>query len=242
MDVPTKGQTRLVILGATGMVGGYALRYALDQPTVGSVTAISRRTLGTSHPKLREVLHQDFGDCSALAGALSDQDAAIFCLGAYTGAVSDVQLRAVTVGYVIEFSRVLRASSPDAAFSFLSGSGADPTGKSRMSFARYKGEAENALVASGFPRLYILRPAYIYPVEPRKEPNLSYRILRRIYPVFRTLFPNQVIRADDLAHVMVNLVVTRTGVAPSQIFENRDIRSLDHSLRRAQVEREKGRA
>jgi uncharacterized protein YbjT (DUF2867 family) len=242
MDVPTNGQTRLVILGATGLVGGYALRYALDQPAVGSVTAISRRTLGISHPKLREVLHQDFGDCSALASALSDQDAAIFCLGVYTGAVSDAQLRAVTVGYVIEFSRVFRASSPDAAFSFLSGSGADPTGKSRMSFARYKGEAENALVGSGFPRLYILRPAYIYPVEPRKEPNLSYRILRRIYPVFRTLFPNQVIRADDLAHVMVNLVVTRTGVAPSQIFENRDIRSLDHSLRRAQVEREKGRA
>ena len=71
MDVPTNGQTRLVILGATGMVGGYALRYALDQPTVGSVTAISRRTLGISHPKLRQVLHQDFGDCSALAGALS---------------------------------------------------------------------------------------------------------------------------------------------------------------------------
>jgi uncharacterized protein YbjT (DUF2867 family) len=242
MDVPTNGQTRLVILGATGMVGGYALRYALDQPTVGSVTAISRRTLGISHPKLREVLHQDFGDCFALAGALSDQDAAIFCLGAYTGAVSDVQLRAVTVSYVKEFARVLRGSSPDAAFSFLSGSGADPTGKSRMAFARYKGEAENTLVASGFPRLYILRPAYIYPVEPRKEPNLGYRILRRIYPVFRTLFPNQVIRADDLAHVMVDLIVTRTGVAPSQIFENRDIRSLDHSLRRLQVEREKGRA
>jgi uncharacterized protein YbjT (DUF2867 family) len=242
MDVPRIRQTRLVILGATGRVGGYALRYALDQPAVGSVTVISRRTLGISHPKLREVLHQDFGDCSALASALSDQDAAVFCLGAYTGAVSDAQLRAVTVGYVIEFARVLRANSPDAAFSFLSGSGADPTGKSRMAFARYKGEAENALISSGFPRLYILRPAYIYPVEPRQEPNLSYRILRRIYPVFRTLFPNQVIRADDLAHVMVNLVVRRSGAAPNQIFENRDIRSLDHSLRRPQVEREKGRA
>jgi uncharacterized protein YbjT (DUF2867 family) len=242
MDVPTIRQTRLVILGATGMVGGYALRYALDQPAVGTVTVISRRTLGISHPKLREVLHQDFGDCSALASALSDQDAAVFCLGAYTGAVSDAQLRAVTVGYVIEFARVLRANSPNAAFSFLSGSGADPTGKSRMAFARYKGEAENALISSGFPRLYILRPAYIYPVEPRQEPNLSYRILRRIYPVFRTLFPNQVIRADDLAHVMVNLVVRRSGAAPNQIFENRDIRSLDHSLRRPQVEREKGRA
>jgi uncharacterized protein YbjT (DUF2867 family) len=241
MDVPTIRQTRLVILGATGMVGGYALRYALDQPAVGSVTAISRRTLGISHPKLREVLHQDFGDCSALASALSDQDAAIFCLGAYTGVVSDGQLRTVTVGYVIEFARVLRASSPDTAFSFLSGNGADPTGKSRMAFARYKGEAENALVASGFPQLYILRPAYIYPVEPRREPNLSYRILRRIYPVFRALFPNLVIRADDLGQVMVDLVVNRTGAAPSQILENRDIRSLAHSLRRPQAEREKGR-
>ena len=236
------GPMRLVIVGATGMVGGYALRHALSLPSVERVTSISRRKTGISHPKLRQVLHQDFGDCSALAGALSDQDAAIFCLGAYTGAVSDAQLRAVTVGYVLEFARVLRASSPDAAFSFLSGNGADPTGKSRMAFARYKGEAENALVASGFPRLYILRPAYIYPVEPRKEPNLSYRVLRQIYPVFRTLFPNLVIRADDLAHVMVDLAVTRTGVAPSQIFENRDIRSMTHSLRRPEIALEKGRA
>jgi len=241
MDVPTIGQTRLVILGATGMVGGYALRYALEQPSVERVTVISRRTLGISHPKLSEVLHQDFGDCSALASALSDQDAAIFCLGAYTGAVSDAQLRAVTVGYVLEFARVLRASSPNAAFSFLSGSGADPMGRSRMAFARYKGEAENALLASEFSRLYILRPAYIYPVEPRKEPNFSYLILRRIYPVFRALFPNQVIRADDLAQVMVDLVVNRTGVAPSQIFENRDIRSMTPSLRRPQAGGEKGR-
>jgi uncharacterized protein YbjT (DUF2867 family) len=124
----------------------------------------------------------------------------------------------------------------------LSGNGADPTGKSRMAFARYKGEAENALLASGFPRLYILRPAYIYPVEPRKEPNLSYRILRQIYPAFRALFPNQVIRADDLAQVMVDLVLDSTGAAPSQIFENRDIRSVTHSLRRPHAEREKGRA
>src|SRR5580692_8698888 len=242
MDVPTNGQTRLVILGATGMVGGYALRYALDQPAVGSVTAISRRTLGISHPKLREVLHQDFGDCSALASALSDQDAAIFCLGAYTGAVSDAQLRAVTVGYVIEFARVFRASSPDAAFSFLSGSGADPTGRSRMAFARYKGEAENALLASEFSRLYILRPAYIYPVEPRKEPNLSYRILRRIYPVFRALFPNQVIRADDLARAMVDVVTSGAREAQSKVFENRDIRSLVSSFHRPHAEQERGRA
>jgi uncharacterized protein YbjT (DUF2867 family) len=230
MNVPSAGKKRLVIVGATGMVGGYALRYGLENPAVASVTAIVRRELGVSHPKLREVMHQDFADCSPLASVLSGQDAAVFCLGVYTGAVSDVELRTITVDYTVEFARVLRGSSPEAAFSFLSGSGADPTGRSRMAFARYKGEAENALRASGFPSLYIFRPAYIYPVEPRKEPNFSYRFLRGIYPAFRALFPNQVIRADDLARAMVDVVVGGMGVAPSMVFENRDIRALIQSL------------
>jgi putative NADH-flavin reductase len=132
MNTSTPDQARLVIVGATGMVGRYALRYALEQAAVGTVTAIGRRKLGISHRKLKEVLHQDFADCSALAEALSGQDAAIFCLVTYTGAVSDAELRKTTVDYTIEFARVLRLSSPDAAFSFLSGGGADPTGRSRI--------------------------------------------------------------------------------------------------------------
>jgi hypothetical protein len=107
MNTSTTDQARLVIVGATGMVGGYALRYALEHAAVGTVTAIGRRRLGISHAKLREVLHQDFADCSALAAPLSGQDAAIFCLGTYTGAVSDAELRKTTVDY----DRV-RASSP----------------------------------------------------------------------------------------------------------------------------------
>ena len=228
MNIPRASRKRLAIVGATGMVGGYALRYALDDLAIGSVMAIGRRELGISHPKLTEVLHRDFADCSALAEVLAGQDAAVFCLGTYTGAVSDAELRTITVDYTVEFARVLRSSSPDAAFSILSGSGADPTGRSRMAFARYKGEAEKVLLASGFPHLYIFRPAYIYPVEPRKEPNFSYRLLRWIYPVFRTLFPNQVIRADDLARAMVDVVAL--GAAGGPIFENRDIRALIQSL------------
>src|SRR4029077_17386141 len=85
MTVPV-GQKRLVMVGATGMVGGYALRYALDNSAVRSVTSIGRKKLGISHSKLKEVLHQNFADCSALAEALSGQDAALFCLGTYTGA------------------------------------------------------------------------------------------------------------------------------------------------------------
>jgi len=128
------------------------------------------------NPKLNEVLHQDFADCSTLAGALSGQDAAIFCLGAYTGAVPDIELHKVTVDYTIAFARVLSTASPTVAFSFLSGSGADPSGRSRLAFARYKGEAEKALLGAGFSRVYIFRPAYIYPVEPREEPNFGYRL------------------------------------------------------------------
>ena len=226
MNVPTAGQKRLVIVGATGMVGGYALRYALENSAVGSVTSIGRRKLGISHTKLTEVLHRDFADFSALAEVLSGQDAAVFCLGAYTGVVSDAELRTITVNYTVAFARVLRGSSPEAAFSFLSGGGADPTGRSRIPFARYKGEAEKALLAEGFPSVYIFRPAYIYPVEPRKEPNFSYRLLRTMYPVFRVLFPNQVIRADDLARAMVDAAVSGTGQRGGPVFENRDIRAL----------------
>ncbi len=220
-------QKRLVIVGASGMVGGYALRYALENSAVGSVTSIGRRKLGISHTKLTEVLHRDFADCSTLAGVLSGQDAAVFCLGTYTGSVSDAELRKTTVDYTVEFARVLRGSSPGAGFSFLSGNGADPTGRSRIPFARYKGEAENALLAAGFPHVYLFRPAYIYPVEPRKEPNFSYRVLRAIYPAFRVLFPNQVIRADDLARAMVDAAVLGIGSEHhAVVFENRDIRAL----------------
>jgi len=226
MNIPAEGHMRLAIVGATGMVGGYALRHALDLPAVERVTSISRRKTGISHPKLDEVLHRDFSDCSALAQALAGQDAAVFCLGTYTGSVTDVEMRTITVDYTVEFARVFRGSSPGVSFSFLSGSGADPTGRSRMAFARYKGEAEKALLGSGFPRLYIFRPAYIYPVEPRKEPNFSYLLLRSVYPVFQLLFPNQVIRADDLAKAMVDIAI-RTGAGTERvILENRDIRAM----------------
>ena len=81
----TVGQKSLVIVGATGMVGGYALRYALDNSAVRSVTSIGRKKLGISHSKLKEILHPNFADCSALAKALSGQDAAVYCLGLTLG-------------------------------------------------------------------------------------------------------------------------------------------------------------
>jgi uncharacterized protein YbjT (DUF2867 family) len=95
-----------------------------------------------------------------------------------------------------------------------------------MSFARYKGDAENALLARGFAGDYIFRPAYIYPVTPRRESNFGYRVLRAIYPAFRMVFRSQVIRADDLARAMVDVAVREAGERRGLIFENRDIQAL----------------
>jgi uncharacterized protein YbjT (DUF2867 family) len=218
----TENQKRLVIVGATGMVGGYAL----DHPAVELVTTIARRTVGLSHPKLNEVFHQDFADCSALAGVLSRQDAAVFCLGTYTGAVPDAELRTITVDYAVEFARVLRATGPNATFALLSGSGADPSGRSRMAFARYKGAAEKALSTAGFPRLYIFRPAYIYPVQARREPNFSYRLLRAIYPAFRGVVPQPGVSCRRLGPNDGDAAVRGTGEGRKLVQENRDILHL----------------
>ena len=179
-----------------------------------------------SHPKLKGVRHKDFADCSALAEALSGQDAVVFCLGTYTGSVSDAALRTITVDYTLEFARVLRGNSPDVAFSFLSGSGAtrrDAVGwHSRATRARPKTRSTRR----GSLACTSSRPAYIYPVEPRKEPNFSYRLLRAIYPAFRLLFHNQVIRADDLARAMVDVAIRDTSEQRSSVFENRDIKAM----------------
>jgi uncharacterized protein YbjT (DUF2867 family) len=98
-----------------------------------------------------------------------------------------------------------------------------------MAFARYKGAAEKAVLAAGFPRVYIFRPAYIYPVEPRKEPTFSYRLLRAIYPAFRMLFPGLVTRSDDLARAMVDVSVRETGKRENLVLENRDILAMVNS-------------
>ncbi|MCP4654398.1 MAG: hypothetical protein GY856_03155 [bacterium] len=213
------------------MIGGIALREMLLSPDVARVTVVGRRATGRSDPKLREILHQDFTDYGEITEAFENQDVALFCLGAYTGAVPDDELRRVTVDTTKAFAQALRARSPQAVFCFLSGQGADPTGRSRIAFARYKGAAENALVELGFPRVHIFRPGYIYPVEPRREPNVSYRIVRALYPVLRRVYPNLGIASDDLARAMVHAGLHGTGSHEVPVLENRDIRALAEATR-----------
>jgi uncharacterized protein YbjT (DUF2867 family) len=216
----------IVVVGATGMVGGIALRLCLEDPDTSAITVIGRSPVGVTHGKLREVIHEDFMDYSTVANKLTGHDAALFCLGVYTGTVPDEEFRRITIDWTVAFASLLRERSPQAAFCFLSGQGADQTEKSRMSFARYKGAAEKALIELGFPRLHIFRPGYIYPVTPRKEPNLTYRISRALYPLLRRIYPNIGISSEDLALAMVHAGLHGTGMHDDPILENRDIRVL----------------
>ncbi len=218
---------RVIITGATGMVGGCALRICLENPDVSPVTVIGRRRTGINDDRLREVVIDDFSDYSALEDTLENQDAALYCLGAYTGAVPDDLFRQITVDYTLAFARALHKANPQAAFCFLSGQGADQTEQSRVAFARYKGAAETALLDMGFPRMHIFRPGYIYPVTPRKEPNLVYTITRFLYPLLRRIYPNIGIRSEDLAAAMVHTGLYGTAENKNPILENKDIRLME---------------
>ena len=208
------------------MVGGAALRLGLDHPAVSSVAIIGRRSVDFEHDKMTEFIHGDFLDYEPIAEAFQDCDVALYCLGAYTGTVPDAEFRRITVDYTVAFAKALFAQSPQATFCFLSGAGADQTEKSRMSFARYKGAAEKALLAIGFSRVHLFRPGYIYPVTPRKEPNLTYRISRAVYPVLNLLAPGLSIPSTDLAKTMLLAGLDGTGDHANPILENRDIRKL----------------
>jgi len=220
-------EKRVIITGATGMVGGLALSMCLDNMDVSRVTSVGRNSTGIEDARLRDVMVEDFEDYSKAVDAFGNQDVALFCLGVYTGAVPDDLFRKITVDYTIAFAKAIYKASPMAAFCLLSGQGADQTEKSRMAFARYKGEAEKALLKIGFPRVHIFRPGYIYPVTPRKEPNLTYRISRFLYPVLRRVYPNIGISSENLARAMVQAGLYGTDEHKAPILENRDIRFLE---------------
>src|SRR5579883_3414043 len=149
---------RVVLFGATGMVGGGVLRECLLDPGVERVLSIGRRPSGQTHDKLRELVLPDLADYSGVAADLAGQDACFFCLGVSSAGMSEADYRRVTHDIAVAAGRALLAASPQATFVFVSGAGTDGTGKSRTMWARVKGETENAILDMGFRRAYAFRP------------------------------------------------------------------------------------
>lgn len=217
---------KVIITGATGMIGQLVLQQCLSSQEIQEVVALVRKASGLSHPKLKEVVHADFLHFESILPEFADVDIAYFCLGAYTGALPDARFKEVTVDYTKAFADALYSQSPNANLCFLSGQGADLTEKSKTAFARYKGMAENYLMQKGFAGLAIFRPGYIYPVEKRKEPNLAYRVFRMLYPFLKSVLgKNASITSTELAQAMFE-----AGIHPPEkvILENRDILKMLH--------------
>ena len=205
------------------MVGQIIEANCLQHPDVDQVHSVVRRSSGRSHPKLTEHLREDFHDWQDMHTTLANIDQVIFCLGAYTGSLPDDLFKAVTVDMPVQLGSQLLKANPNAGFILLSGQGADTKETSRVSFAKYKGMAENQLIALGLGRFHSVRPSYIYPDKPRTEPNIAYRMYRRMYPLIKRLGPNFSVPASHLAVVMLHLALHSDS---RTILENKDIVDL----------------
>mgnify|MGYP003433832515 FL=1 len=137
---------KIIIAGASGMIGGIILRSAMMSDAISQIVSLVRKPSGITHLTLKEITISDFLNYSDIKEQLTDFDAAYFCIGVYTGSVPDEQFKIITVDYAKAFIDVIKEQSPHANFCFLSGAGADLNEKSRLSFAKYKGMAENYLI------------------------------------------------------------------------------------------------
>ena len=211
----------IIITGTNGMIGNLILNYCLNRYDVDTITSITRKKTGIVHPKLKEVLHDNFLDFSNVEEYFRNQQICFYCLGVYTGQVPKEEFHKITVDYTKCFAEELRKYSNESTFCFLSGQGADSKEKSRIMFARDKGIAENILLKLNFKKTYIFRPGYIYPVSPRKEPNFIYRLMRILYKIFSKTFPDIGVTSEKLAKTMVDVAFQQ---GEEVVFENRRIR------------------
>lgn len=216
---------KVILFGATGMVGQGALRECLLDPGVERVLTVGRGATGQQHEKLRELVHKDMGDYSTVEEALTGYDACFFCLGISSTGMSEQDYRRVTYDFALAAARTLVKLNPGMTFVFVSGTGTNS--QSKTMWARVKGETENALLELPFKAAYMFRPAFIQPLHgiTSRTPlyKAFYKVLGPLYPLWKRLIPRQVTTTEELGRAMLQVV--RRG-APKRILENWDINEV----------------
>jgi uncharacterized protein YbjT (DUF2867 family) len=201
---------RVIIFGASGMVGQAVLRTCLVDPRVESVLVVARSRVATTDPKVSQIVHGDFLDFSSIAPELAGYAACFFCLGVSATGMTEAEYRRVTYFITMAAARELAAQNPAMRFLYISGAGTDSTERGRLMWARVKGETENAVLALPFDG-YALRPGYIQPMHGIRSRNALYRNLYRVtgslYPLLSRLAPRYFITSDELAKAMLHLAV-----------------------------------
>lgn len=218
---------RIVIFGASGMVGHGVLLECLDDARVSSVLVVGRSSCGVQHPKLTEVLHRDFFDVTPLATAFVGVDACFFTLGVSSAGMDEPAYSRLTYDLTLAAARVLHAASPGLTFCYVSGKGTDSSERGRVMWARVKGRTENALLAMGFGRAHAFRPGAIEPLRGvrSKTPwvNGFLTVFGWTLPYIRRIAPDAVTTTVAVGRAM--LAVAFGAPAPAFV-ESADLRRL----------------
>jgi uncharacterized protein YbjT (DUF2867 family) len=228
---PPIPRLKVLLLGATGMVGQGVLRECLLDPGVESVLAIGRSATGRRDPKLREIVVGDLFDLSGIEADLSGLDACFFCLGVSAVGMSEESYTRITFDLTLNVATALTRLDPDMTFVYVSGTGTDSTERGRAMWARVKGRTENALLALTL-RAYMFRPGVIVPLHGIRSKTGWYRalyvLMTPLSPVLRRIFPRSVTTTEHVGRAMI--AVARHGY-PKRVIETRDIDELGNGPR-----------
>lgn len=218
---------KVILFGASGMVGQGVLRACLEDPEVTEVIAVVRRSLGRDERKLREVIHADFADLSPLAKDLAGADACFYTVGVSAAGRSRSEYELITYTYTVEAARVVAADNPQLTFVYVSGEGTDSSEQGRTYWARVKGRTENALLAMDM-RAYMFRPGMIQPVHGETSGTTWYRLFYTLtsplYPLLRRVAPRYVTSTELLGRAMI--AATRLDGAAPHILPTAQINRL----------------
>jgi uncharacterized protein YbjT (DUF2867 family) len=216
---------KAIIFGATGMVGEGVLHVALGHPDVESVLVIGRKSCEVKHPKLKELLHNDFYDYSDIEKELSGYNACFFCLGVSSIGMSEKAYTRVSYDLTMEAAKTLSRLNPDMTFCYVSGAGTDSTEKGSVMWARVKGRVENRLKELPFKSVYLFRPAFIRPIKGLRHAHLISDVAGMMYPLLKAISPRYVCTLEDVGLAMIQAA----NAGPSRkIIENKDIPLLAH--------------
>jgi len=215
---------KVILFGATGMVGQGVLRECLLDPDVEGVLAISRTPLQQQHEKLRTLVHADFTDYTAVESELWGYDACFFCLGITSVGMNEADYTRITYDLTMAVAGTLARTSPRMTFVFTSGAGADTSEKGTLMWARVKGKAENGVLGMPFKASYVFRPGVIQPLHGVKSRTGWYQalyvILGPAMSLARRLAPRHILTTEQIGRAMVR--VAQRG-APKRVLEAPDI-------------------
>ena len=178
---------KAIITGTTGMVGRGVLLECLESEHVDSVLVINRESINLNHPKLKEIIHEDFNNLESIKNELKGFNACFYCMGISSIGKKEEEYYSITYQITKYFVNILWEQNPDMVFNYVSGSGTDSTEKGKVMWARVKGKTENMILNKGFKDAYAFRPGAIIPIKGVKSKtgwiNTLYLILKPFYPL-----------------------------------------------------------